>query len=244
MGPITLFDKSFIQSLSVDESVFFDHFFEPLICPMFFVETLADLEKGVREGRTPEQEVGIIANKVPEMSGVPCAPHIELGAANLLGAFVPIDGRIPPPGGRFVKKDGQFGIVYDQAPEVEAFRRWQNREFLLLERQFAQFWRAALNRIDLTRIANETRSVGISPKSCRSLDDVRGIVEKVFKQSGEGAVDQITVALSMFDVPPQNDLIVFGRWARKGRTSLRRFAPYSDTVLPLNSSFRSRLLLT
>lgn len=67
MGPITLFDKSFLQSLSVDESVWFDHFFTTNICPLFYVETLADLHKEVRPGRTPEQEVGIIADKFPEV---------------------------------------------------------------------------------------------------------------------------------------------------------------------------------
>ena len=61
MGPATLFDKSFLQSLSLDEAVFFDHFFLPVISQLFYVETLADFEKRVREGRTPEQEVGIIA---------------------------------------------------------------------------------------------------------------------------------------------------------------------------------------
>jgi hypothetical protein len=45
MGPITLFDKSFIQSLSLDEAVWFDKFFMPVVCPIFFVETLADLGK-------------------------------------------------------------------------------------------------------------------------------------------------------------------------------------------------------
>ena len=45
MGPIILFDKSALQALSVDESVWFDQFFIPVICPIFFVETLADLER-------------------------------------------------------------------------------------------------------------------------------------------------------------------------------------------------------
>ena len=31
MGPIALFDKSFLQSLTVDESVWFDHFFLPVV---------------------------------------------------------------------------------------------------------------------------------------------------------------------------------------------------------------------
>lgn len=29
MGPIALFDKSFLESLNVDEAVFFDYFFYP-----------------------------------------------------------------------------------------------------------------------------------------------------------------------------------------------------------------------
>src|ERR1700674_3730241 len=94
MGPTILFDKSFLQSLSVDESVFFDHFFFPAICPLFFVETLADLEKAVRLGRTPEQEVGIIATKVPEMSGAQMAHHSRVALQSLLGKKMPMDGRI------------------------------------------------------------------------------------------------------------------------------------------------------
>jgi len=45
VGPIALFDKSFLQSLNVDEAVLFDHFFLPVISPLFFVETLADLSR-------------------------------------------------------------------------------------------------------------------------------------------------------------------------------------------------------
>ena len=117
MGPIALFDKSFIQSLSVDESVFFDHFFLPVICPLFYVETLADLEKRV-EGRTPEQEVGIIADKVPEMSGAPCAYHIHLAAANLFGTNIPMDGQIPTAGGRPVKLDGKTALFTTRHPKL------------------------------------------------------------------------------------------------------------------------------
>jgi len=45
MGPIVLFDKSFLQSLNIDEAVWFDHFFISNIPPIFFTETLADLKK-------------------------------------------------------------------------------------------------------------------------------------------------------------------------------------------------------
>src|SRR5216110_1564768 len=151
-GPVALFDKSFLQSLSLDESVFFDHFFLPVICPLFYVETLADLEKSVREGRTPEQEVGVIADKVPEVSGWPCAYHLDLGVANLMGANVPLDGRVPTRGGRPVRVDGKSGFAHSEPPEAKAFSRWQKREFLYVERQFAQSWRAALARMDLAKV--------------------------------------------------------------------------------------------
>jgi len=78
MGPITLFDKSFLQSLSLDESVWFDHFFLTNVAPIFYIETLADLNKPARSGRTSEQEVSIIADKFPDMSGNPCSHHTDL----------------------------------------------------------------------------------------------------------------------------------------------------------------------
>ena len=60
-GPILIFDKSFLQSLNSDEAVWLDNFFLTGITPLFFVETLADLEREVNRGRTPEQVVGNLA---------------------------------------------------------------------------------------------------------------------------------------------------------------------------------------
>jgi hypothetical protein len=48
-----LFDKSFLQSLSVDESVWFDRHFAPVVCPVFYAETLADLAKEPTERGQP-----------------------------------------------------------------------------------------------------------------------------------------------------------------------------------------------
>jgi len=85
MGPTACFDKSFLQSLSVDESVWFDQYFTTVITPLFFVETLADLEKQVKAGRSPEDEVGNIANKTPEQSGSPNVFHATLCNGELRG---------------------------------------------------------------------------------------------------------------------------------------------------------------
>jgi len=77
MGPVALFDKSYLQSLSVDESVWFDHFFLANVCPIFYVETYADLAKEDCKYLTPDELVRRIANKFPEYSGTPNASHVE-----------------------------------------------------------------------------------------------------------------------------------------------------------------------
>jgi len=241
VGPITLFDKSFLQSLSLDEAVFFDHFFMCVICPVFYVETLADLEKVVRAGRTPEQEVGIIADKVPEMSGYPCAYHLDLAASNLFGWDLPLNGRIPAAGGKAVKLDGQAGFVHEESPESQAFRRWQEREFLVVERRFAQRWRTALNSLDLEQMAAGVRAAGITPTTCRSLEGAKMIVDRFLERDGAPAVDQLKLALLALEVPPQGDFQLFGAWARHGRLSLRRFAPYAAYVVSVELFFRIAL---
>jgi len=179
VGPITLFDKSFLQSLSVDESVWFDNFFLTNICPLFYVETLADLEKSVRDGRTPEQEIGIIADKFPGMHGSPSAHHASLCLVNLLGNAVPMTGQIPLAGGRPVKADGKIGVVYEQSDEAKAFSRWQRGQFMEIERQYAQEWRRTLSNQDWGKVAKGFRAVGIDGKSCNTLEKSRDLVSCV-----------------------------------------------------------------
>lgn len=78
MGPVLIFDKSTLQGLSPNEAVWLDNFYLANITPIFFVETLADLEKEVRKGRTPEEVVGSLAYKTPDYSSKPNAHHRHL----------------------------------------------------------------------------------------------------------------------------------------------------------------------
>lgn len=74
MGPVTI-DKSALQALSVDEAALFGQFYRANMTPLFFVETLADLEKKVREGQTPEQVVGSLVAKTLNLAADPHAHH-------------------------------------------------------------------------------------------------------------------------------------------------------------------------
>ena len=86
-GPILLFDKSMLQSLSVDEAVWLDTFYFPCITPVFFTETLADLEKEVQKGRSAEEVVGNLAEKTP-IGGAINVYHQTLSMNELLGRTV------------------------------------------------------------------------------------------------------------------------------------------------------------
>ena len=50
-GPILIFDKSTLQALNPDQANWLDNFFMSNITPLFYIETLADLEKEVKAGK-------------------------------------------------------------------------------------------------------------------------------------------------------------------------------------------------
>ena len=239
MGPITLFDKSFLQSLSVDESVWFDNFFYSVVCPMFYVETLADLSKSTSK-RSPLQEVGIIADKFPEMHGTPTAYHQDLAIANLMGDTVPMTGQIPLSGGRIVKSGNRRGAVFDQLPEVEAFHRWQEREFLEVERLFAHQWRAALNSLDLDAVGDGFRSLGINGKNCKSLEEAKALADAFVHGSGK-QFERMKLAAALLNVPKHLHRPLLERWGSVNYPSLARCAPYAAYVLTVEIFFQVSL---
>jgi hypothetical protein len=143
-GPHLIFDKSALQCLSLDETNWLDNFFYTVVTPLFFAETLADLEREVGKGKTPEQIVSSLAIKTPDMQSTPCPHHHKLLASVLYGQSLPLDGRIPRDQGQVVELDGKKGILYSKSPEEEALDRWYKGEFRDVERQFAKKWRRQL----------------------------------------------------------------------------------------------------
>ncbi len=240
MGPIALFDKSFLQSLSVDESIWFDHFFLPNICPVFYVETLADLEKSVREGRTPEREVGIVAEKTPVMNGAPCANHVDMCISNLLGRPIPMTGQIPVAGGRLVKSGGKSGVVFDEPPEAQAFSRWQKGKFLEVERQFARVWRKGLTTLDLEAIAGGFRALGIDGKTCKSLQEAQALAQELVS-TREKPFDRMKMAITFLNAPREVHRPILERWSYAGYPALTDYAPYAAHVLTVEVFFQIAL---
>jgi hypothetical protein len=237
MGPIAVFDKSFLQSLNVDESVWFDNFFLSNISPLFYIETLADLDKAVQESRTPEQEVGLIAAKFPDMHGTPNAHHARLCVGNLMGHSVPMTGQIIIAGARPVKVENKSSIVVENSPESKAFSRWHKGRFLEVERLFAQYWRKSLSTLDLLRTAQLFRIIGIDGKTCKSLKHAQYLAHSVVSEQ-DNPMELMKLAMLFLSVPRKSYKDIFERWMSAGYPALSLYAPYAAYVLTIEIFFQ------
>lgn len=223
-GPMLIFDKSFLESLNPDEAVWLDHFFLSSITPLFFVETLADLEKQVHRGRTPEQVVGNLAYKTPDLQSHVNPHHTSLLWAEFNGEKITMDGRILRAGGQLVELNGQQGVIYQMSQEEEAFNRWQRGEFLDLERQIAKSWRRDVSNVDHSKAYALFRKFYGSIRRPRNLADAKHIADTLIDLIEEEL--SIRFGLSLLGVPPEFHDFVIQRWAAAGKPSIGEFAPY------------------
>jgi len=227
LGPILLFDKSTLQSLSVDESVWFDAFYYPNVTPLFFVETLADLEKEMSKGRTPEQVVGNLAEKTPT-GGQINVYHEALCINELLGrADVPMRRVAIIAGGRPVQAGGRKGVVYDDPPERKALRRWESRKFLEVERQFARAWRQNLSGLNLDGIFREGRAVIERLGRPKDLAAAREMAVSLLEKPGSRYAEEV---LKSFNASERLRKAIVGRWRQNGSPPLKQYAPYTAHV--------------
>jgi hypothetical protein len=235
-----LFDKSFLQSLSVDESVWFDRHFMPVVCPVFYAETLADLALTPNDPAFAEREVRKIADKFPQMSGYPCASHFTMVVGDLLGESTPMDGRVPIPGGRHAKSGEQRGIVFDESPEALAFIRWQRGDFIALERLYASGFRHALATLNLTAQREILHSFGINQRIIKSLADAKAIAAGI-ANSDDKRFQRLRIAVNLFDVPAHLHEPILRRWHESGCPPLSKFAPYAAYALTVELFFQVAL---
>jgi len=236
MGPILLFDKSFLQSLTLDESVWLDAFFLTNVCPMFYVETLADIAKEGTKGRNAADEVRIIADKFPVLSSAPCAHHHDMVVSSLLGYDVPMTGQIPLSHGRLVQSGGELGLVSGESPVAAAFARWQEKQFLEVEHAFASAWRQGLTSLDLKPAIRALRTLGIEPTEAKRLPEARQRAGELLRLPIRDD-SHLESLLSIVSIQSSQHPRVFRRWKDTGATLLHDFAPYAAFLLEVEVFF-------
>ncbi len=236
MGPSLIFDKSTLQSLNLDEAMWFDNFFLCNITPLFYIETLADLEKEVRAGRTPEQVVGNLAIKTPDASSKCNVHHRQLLSGELFyGEEIEMaHGRPIISGGQAMELGGKTGVIFQESPEEEAFHRWQRGEFLLLERMQAKLWRNALSNVNFEE-NYRLFQIFFPTGRPRALADVKRFVDFY-----TGVPDQESVlsfGLAMVGISEEGQKTVLDRWRKSGKSTIKDFVPYFTHVFSVDFFF-------
>jgi hypothetical protein len=222
-GPFLIFDKSALECLSLDESNWLDNFFGNIITPLFFAETLADLEKEMSKGRTPEQVVGSLAIRTPDMGATTCAHHRMILGTALSGHEVPLIVSIPRSRGKVVEIDGKKGMFFSKSPEEEALSRWYNHEFLDVERQIAKKWRRELSGIDHSETYSFFQNWFLVGKP-QSLIEVKMLVDSILDGFPQYGI--LRFGLGYLGIPEPMQREIIDRWNNAGSPSIKEFCPY------------------
>ena len=237
MGPVTVFDKSALQALSMDEAVWFDAFFYANVVPVFYVETLADLEKEVAAGRTPEDVVGMLAEKTP-YNAVPNVHHSQMVLGELAGhsfeEAMTFRQAVLSAGDTRQAADGTVGLHVDEFPEAAALLRWQAHEFLEIERAAAKKWRADLAQHDPVQLISVLKNILPTDAKFSDLEQLKTFIDSFCSSSGP---EVLALAFDVLAVPKDYRRAALDRWLSQGRPPLDRFAPYATHVFKVDLLF-------
>jgi hypothetical protein len=236
MGPIALFDKSYLEGLNPDEAVWFDHFFLANVCPMFYVETQSDLAKEGSNRGTPEELVRRLANKFPDFSGSPNVHHMTMCTANLLGEEVPLHAQVILPRGCQATVSGQAMAILPESLEAKAFLRWTQGQYAEEERQAAAQWRASSIGCPTADVLEMLKQMGAyEERACGTLASVRSLTDDVMGRLRPD--QQLTLACGLLGVYPKYLDRIVERFAAAGQPPLATFAPYVDFALRVELFF-------
>jgi len=236
-GPSLIFDKSSLESLNLDEAVLLENFYSSVITPIFFVECLADLEKDIRTKSTPEQLVGSLADRTPEMQSSMTVYHLDVLRAELSGRFdlSKTKGRPLVPGGRPVQLGDQKGMIFRQSKEEEAFARWTAHEFLDVERQIAKWWRRTLLAVDFKAMVTAVMGeLGRHWRKPKTLEDARQMTDVIIDNMDQEWL--LGFGIDLVGVPEVKGSVLKD-WVARRRPSLREHFPYFVFMLSINLFF-------
>ena len=235
MRPIALFDKSALQSFSIDESVWLDAFYTCNITPLFFVETLADLRKPAKR-RTSEDEVRLLAAKTPLMHRHPNIDHVTMCIGDLLGYHVEMRNVPVIGGGRWVTMGDGKSVMYEVSREAEALERWRRGYFDDVERGFASHWRTLLSNLNFDEAYTLFRDFIQSRGKIMDLQDAKTAATDLLTME-PAKYHVLRFALESLNASPKDRENILTRWSSLDYPPLSSFAPYTYYCILIDMFF-------
>lgn len=233
MGPILIFDKSALQSFSIDESVWLDNYFLTNITPLFYVETLADLSLP-NPPKPAEQIISELAAKTPR--ALPNIHHGRLVLGNLRGIPVEtVHGRpIVDQGVTKRAPDGKIGVYLEESIEEKALARWHKREYRKIEREFAQQWRRTLEVLNFDSAIGIIKNIVPQEEKLNSLKQIMSFVDGFVQGSSK---ELLYLALDFLGIIERHRPPIVERWEKQGKTAFNLFSPYAAYIFSIDLLF-------
>jgi hypothetical protein len=156
MGPLLMFDKSFLQMLSVEEMDELALNFKFVITPILISEITADLRLPSDRKVLAEGVVRRLATKMRRNNGVTNAHFRLLGIAEMTNSI----GRVSLLGQAIVDSSASNvhftengrGMMYDSIPEQRIWDDWSQGRFSDEAFAYADRWRGQIPQIDVPGI--------------------------------------------------------------------------------------------
>ncbi len=236
-NPALVIDKSALQSLSNDECDWLEQFFHLVLTPTLFLEIRADLAKASREGRTPEKEVAIIADKIGSMGTDVNVDYFNLCIADLMGETIEMRG-VPAIGGGEVvtASDGSKALYFDEPLEIKTLRQWSEGDFSDEDWEFAKVWRESLAQLDLEGFQRNLNWVKDRAQNVTTLDDVLGVVDQGLGSPGM-TYRLLSDMVGFLRIPDKFRPPIINNWKRAGRPMVGVYAPYATHVARVDMFF-------
>ncbi len=238
-GPTLIFDKSTIQTLTLDQAVLLDNFYVSNVVPIFFAECLADLEKTDMGKLTcsPESLVRSLAEKTPDQQVSANVFHLLILEGELAGKFDLRQVHYRPlrNSGRPVMVGDSKGLQYQSSEEEDALQRWANRDYLGLERDIAKKWRSMVEGIDLSTMSSTVvQLLGIAHLPA-TLEECRSLTDKIIDSFDQQLLLRFGLATLAFTSEAVRWIL--NRWQTDGQRNIRDYLPYFTHVLSINIFF-------
>lgn len=241
VGPLLIFDKSFLHMLNSEELFELSLHFFFVGTPTLIREIISDLKKKPASRHLPEDVVKSLAAKMGTAHGIQPANFRKLAIGNLCGADVPMFGQVPvdpsAPNVR-VSRDGR-GLLYDSVPEQRMWARWASGDFTTDDEQTATAWRDGLEKVNLRAIGDQWKEFARQHfGSARNLTELIAQVDGILSDPRPDIqLEVLGITLSFLHAPTLIKNLVFKRLLGRPGFLAKELAPYASSIVRLYLTF-------
>ena len=235
IGPLLMFDKSFLEMLNAEEVLELSMHFKFVGTPTLIGEIIADLKLEPSKRRLPSDVVKALSRKMQKVHGLQPANYRTLAIANIYAHEISMIGQVPVDGSApnvHVTSDRR-GVLYDSTPEQILWARWGNGEFESEDELTATTWRKGIEQIDLEGIAAIWKKFSSQHLNGASNQDELISALDVFLRDSAPAVQReiLNMTLDLLRASAQDRRLANALMNIGEMRSVLEFAPYAGSVI-------------